>query len=1365
MDSKRIHISVFVFLSFFVCPLHFNAQQIFHAKVVDAETGEPVDFVTIGVGTRMHLLCNEEGEFTVTAEADEEVSFSRIGYEKLRIAARRLGREVRLKPLVKSLAEVTVLPIPKDEILRRCIANLEKDYKKGKKKDRLYFSRTIFVDGQGNEMLESFMKSHSVVNLRDPQIISGILSQDRNLDGRIRSTNVHHLLELGPKVYDSQFWLRSLLPLSNWDRVGDSYDTSYTLLTGNDSTRIYKFDLRYNNTLPEKWQGNKTVLEGSLYIRANDFRLLQFDGELKNLFMRVKVIGKPTSLGIHIEYQYENGYAEIANLSLQGGNDEMKYRTILFNVPDTITKKERGVRIKENLVKAITDADIDSTLWASTGIIQRTESEEQLAFGKSSESFMRKKHSGFVPDTTWTSNPRLRALRDRLYRFGKAYPQEKIFVHTDNTSYFLGDTIWFAAYTRQTNTDVPSRLSKVLYIELYNNDGYLVERKMMEMTDGWTNGFFALNQSMMYSGFYELRAYTRWQLNWGITEHWHSKVSSKWFPNKALEKDYYKDYDKLYSRVFPVYDKPTDKENPERNMTSRIMRRYFKKDLDEEERKPVLSLFPEGGNLVAGIPNRVAFEAVMSDGEQLEGTLAVGDETIPTVNRGRGVFTITPERGMEREVAFTTKDGKKVSAKLPKPEERGVALSVMQEGDEWVVSAGTVNLDSDSLAVMVTSEGNVEKAYELKPSYGIHDSELEAGIHQVTVFDTQGRVWADRLFFVTKPELSKPTLTVSGLKDEYKPYEKIELSVQTSPLHREGGGGGYISLSVRDGYQQDQLFDNGNIMTEMLLASEVKGFIPNPGWFFEKDDEQHRQALDLLMMTQGWRRFDWQDMALEGHFTFTQSAEQKPIVQGVVYNISDVNSLRDEKLLQELADRENQAIEDVVKVAEKRHKEGNQGTSTLEQMGQKKDDEENENSSETDANVYARQSATYTDEFSQKYNLNGNLKREVRVHAEFTPKIENARTFLLETETNQGHFQLEIPRFYGVSELHLAASDTTKWKRNHKHAWVVPQGYTVTTPDNSESAVQDRYPEFYVKVNFPYPRFVKPYSYYQKHTDDMEQEDETNFSGIQEDDESRTLREVAVKGRRYSGFRRYDQSQPAFIIDAQEMINLSYDSGIMFTINPEVRTLVGDYGLEWPFVGRVGENIAGYDTEPGEDPSRIFRLYGIPPQSAKYKSVDGRETPKDSIYSAKYIQTYGRGYYMRNSEYCYTPSCLDKYVIYTDYCPRLAGSKRYQGSNLPETRIALFPFNDKHIRMMYRDRYFVLEGFSYTAQFYSPDYSKQRLPEGQKDYRRTLYWNPSLELDEKGEAHVTLYNNSRTTHPNVEAAGQTAEGGLLWNKQ
>ena len=85
-------------------------------------------------------------------------------------------------------------------------------------------------------------------------------------------------------------------------------------------------------------------------------------------------------------------------------------------------------------------------------------------------------------------------LISRLAAFGKTIPQEKVFVHMDNTSYFLGDTIWFSAYTRQTNTDTPSKVSGVLYAELYNNDGYLVERKLIEMKGGRGNGFFALRE-------------------------------------------------------------------------------------------------------------------------------------------------------------------------------------------------------------------------------------------------------------------------------------------------------------------------------------------------------------------------------------------------------------------------------------------------------------------------------------------------------------------------------------------------------------------------------------------------------------------------------------------------------------------------------------------------------------------------------------------------------------------------------------------------------------------------------------------------------------------------------------------------------
>ena len=124
---------------------------------------------------------------------------------------------------------------------------------------------------------------------------------------------------------------------------------------------------------------------------------------------------------------------------------------------------------------------------------------------------------------------------DRLTRFGKGIPQEKVFVQMDNTCYFLGDTIWFAAYTRRTDSGLPSNVSRVLYVELLNQDGFLQERQLIEMKNGRGHGNFVLPDTL-YAGYYELRAYTRWQLNWGITEKEHSAGAEDWFFQGVLSR-------------------------------------------------------------------------------------------------------------------------------------------------------------------------------------------------------------------------------------------------------------------------------------------------------------------------------------------------------------------------------------------------------------------------------------------------------------------------------------------------------------------------------------------------------------------------------------------------------------------------------------------------------------------------------------------------------------------------------------------------------------------------------------------------------------------------------------------------------------
>ena len=133
------------------------------------------------------------------------------------------------------------------------------------------------------------------------------------------------------------------------------------------------------------------------------------------------------------------------------------------------------------------------------------------------------------------------ALGRKAAQFGTTLPQEKVFLHLDNTCYFVGDTIWFKAYVTHSDRQTPTDLSKILYVELFTPDGYLVERQQLEMPDGSAHGAFALKDSL-YAGYYELRAYTLWMLNFGVCEHPHSQWTEDLFYNKQMAKEFFRDW-------------------------------------------------------------------------------------------------------------------------------------------------------------------------------------------------------------------------------------------------------------------------------------------------------------------------------------------------------------------------------------------------------------------------------------------------------------------------------------------------------------------------------------------------------------------------------------------------------------------------------------------------------------------------------------------------------------------------------------------------------------------------------------------------------------------------------------------------------
>ena len=1366
MNGTGWHIRLLSLL-FLLSSLYIQAQQKqLNGRVVDAETGDPLPYVTIYLGPGRGTLTNEEGEYMVKVEANDSVSFSCIGYEKLLLPVSGVQFLTKMKAIPIHLKELTVQAIPYEDVIKKTIKNVKSSYKRGKKNISPYFWRSSISNGKETELVEAFLKARSAVNLRFVELLSGIKGTDAegnksNLN--ILRTNMPMLMTTGPITFEDR-WQYVLKPLKSIKDVRKYYQVEGCLLTGEKGEKLYKLDFTHNNQLPpiteemrhrmlNGWEWK--IFEGSVYVDAEDFHLVSFRGGIKNIYQ--KVDGKdrqPIDVKIGIDYDYAQGYCEISKLTVLGGTESMNFRSLLYKMEDPEMMEREGSLLSYNLADDIEAVGHDSAMWSKYDIVKRTAEEERIAFGESprgkrpGERELASEDSSQIERGTFADS-----IVENLRLFEKSYPQEKVYVHMDNDCYFLGDTIRYAAHLSSASNHSRSNLSKILYVELLNEEGYLVERQIVRAERGHADGCFVLNNPVQYAGYYELRAYTRWQLNWGCFERKHSQKSREWFIDREAEHEYFRDYDKLYSRVFPVYDKPSKQGDYDQVMSRRILRRQYK----PEERKLLLSFFPEGGNLVAGVENRVAFEAAWSDGEWVEGTLQVDSSAkAETKNRGRGVFTVVPEKGQEREVEFVTRKGERIRAKLPVPEGEGLSVEVLQRGESLQLKTRpSVSGVPDSLAVSLMHGGKLEVLRTMSPrgegsTVEFDTSTLAAGIHQLTVFDAAGRVWADRLFFVRKADTHQPTLECRGMRDEYQPYENIALTFASPSQSGKAGGTQGTSVSIREQTFPETPFDNGGILTELLLCSEIKGFVPHPGWYFEKDDEEHRQALDLLMMTQGWRRFDWKSMAVKGAWEPTQPCEQSQHIMGRV-----LRGNNNTEYFKSPSPSSNQDdFTDLEGILKKRRNEGqtrNERFDTSEDKSKRKDGREEPEEEKLAKYVDVSIENNSPTETLRDYRKE-KLKGEVLVHVELEP-IRSKKALFMNIDTDeQGKFHFAMPKSYGVCQFFLTACDTVE---ADSYEFIMPREVVEYTEDvgartgNQLISYAIDNAKYRVRVSHPYPHFVSPYNFYQKHL----------MKGVPKESPLRledvtVMDELEVSNRR-RGSAQFDDSQPTLMVLSYEAYNDYTDAGLTHADNGVVRYFIGDMGLEAPY--KAGPN--------GTPDYGIRKRLGL--GKTRRTLPQYVDIPKDSIYHRKYLHSFPETIQFSPDEmrdYSDMLEKTDRYVLYTDYIPRCSDKSRYEGSNLPETSIVTYPYPDGSEQIAYRDRRYFLPGMSIANDFYHPDYSQHKLPEGQKDYRRTLYWNPNLQLDEKGEAHISFYNNSRTTKIVVDAEGQAADGTLLWYK-
>ena len=466
-----------------------------------------------------------------------------------------------------------------------------------------------------------------------------------------------------------------------------------------------------------------------------------------------------------------------------------------------------------------------------------------------------------------------------IHQFNSIFPQEKVYLQFDNTSYYTGDAIWFKAFVVNATT-LQRAQSKVLYVDLVSPTGVVLKQQKLKIVGGQADGMLSLidgstaqarelRGALEYpSGFYEVRAYTNYMLNFS--------------------------QESIYSRVFAVYEKPKTEGN---YYAEQPVVRLHKAEVSdprpktENLRRINCTFYPEGGHLIDGKATRIAFKVTDDSGLGIPAECRIDDSgtAIRTIHDGMGSFIYTP--GSRRGSVTIIVDGKSHSFSLPQAEETGLALAVTQNGKDSITIKVdcTPELAGKTLGMALTCRGDIVDFCTVETGSGQTQiqrtlSGIPEGVCRINLFDEDGRLYASRAIYHRSQALRTPQLEVTSSKDRYEPFEKINLQFHL----KDGQGNPFrdrFCLSVRDARGQGSPLAD-DLRTSLLLSSDLKGYIENPSWYFETTPDESDPALDLLMLVQGWERYDWQTMTGQKEFRERHRVEETLTLNGWVMNSS-----------------------------------------------------------------------------------------------------------------------------------------------------------------------------------------------------------------------------------------------------------------------------------------------------------------------------------------------------------------------------------------------------------------------------------------------------------------------------------------------
>lgn len=495
----------------------------------------------------------------------------------------------------------------------------------------------------------------------------------------------------------------------------------------------------------------------------------------------------------------------------------------------------------------------------------------------------------------------LDSTRDRIFsRFEaeQALHREKLFLHLSQPYYGAGDTIRFKAYLTDAVFHRPDTLSNFLYVDLSDRLGKVVaSRKIKRDSLGFANGLPL--PDTLPAGEYTLRAYTGWMLNFDPAFFFRRNLSVGSMRSERVRSSVAYSGEQVIVRFSDAEGKPVRDASASYELFDRAGRRVggfrqrttstgalfvdlphdsirnggsirmmldeggtvFRRTvfLEPETHDFAVGFFPEGGDLVDGVPRKVAFKAERSDGypEDVRGSVldSRGDTVVSFASEhdGMGAFLLCARQG-ETYRAVCRAGRREITVALPEIRPGACALTAAQSSGRILYKAdGTVPRGSRLVGHIRGDCCCVVPIDPQRPSGAILADSLPEGILHLLLVDSTGRPRSERLVFLKRTG-KRERWTVTPDKPRYGKREKVRVGISLEDSDGKPVSADLsVSVTDRRAVRYDSLGDD--IRTNLLLCSDVKGYVHNPGYYFLGDDPAAAHRLDLVMLTHGWRRF------------------------------------------------------------------------------------------------------------------------------------------------------------------------------------------------------------------------------------------------------------------------------------------------------------------------------------------------------------------------------------------------------------------------------------------------------------------------------------------------------------------------------